>query len=160
VVLFDYQKKKAVKKELNGRFFMKKNPNPEMTDHRKFKRFDTYVTVHFRQHDASGRREVLGLTGDLSRDGLKVFADEKMETGTPLDLVIEIPDDPKPITARGEVVWCRKSTSGTAKYVFGIHFLGLNPVDKFRVLDYAYNNWLEDKVEEIGLDDPELKSPQ
>ncbi len=125
-------------------------------EHRKYKRFDTYVTVHIKKHDAGASKEILGLSGDLSRDGLKVFADEKLPLGTLLDLVIEIPDDPKAIHARGEIVWCKKSGEDTSKYCFGIHFIGLGAVDKFRVLDYAYNNWLEDKVEEVGTYDPEL----
>jgi len=125
-------------------------------EHRKYKRFDTYVTVHIKKHDAGASKEILGLSGDLSRDGLKVFADEKLPLGTLLDLSIEIPDDPKAINARGEIVWCKKSSEDTSKYCFGIHFVGLGAVDKFRVLDYAYNNWLEDKVEEVGTYDPEL----
>ena len=127
-------------------------------EHRKYKRFDTFVTVHIRKHDAVDQKEILGLTGDLSRDGLKVLADEKIPLNTLLDLTIEIPDDPKPIDARGEIIWCHKSHEDSSKYCFGIRFVGLTAVDKFRVLDYAYNNWLEDKIDEVGAYDPELKS--
>jgi c-di-GMP-binding flagellar brake protein YcgR len=128
-------------------------------EHRKFKRFDAYVTVHIYQRDHEKEREILGLSGDLSRDGLKIFTDDTIYVGTILNLVIEIPDDPKPIKASGEVVWCQKNYDNTSAYLLGIHFLNLNAVDRFRVLDYAYNNWLEDKVEEIGSDDPELGFP-
>jgi len=128
-------------------------------EHRHFKRFDTYVRVHYKQHDDhKGDRieEKIGLSGDLSRGGLKVYSDEKMAIGSLLDLTIEIPDDPKPISATGEIVWCHKAHDKTARYSFGAHFIGLNAVDRFRVLDYAYNNWLDDKVEEFNTEDPEL----
>lgn len=126
-------------------------------EHRRFQRFDTFVNVHFKYHGEPAK-EVSGLTGDLSRNGLKLYADEKLMEGTLLDLVIEIPDDPKPVKAHGEVVWCHTSHEKTSRYSVGVRFLGLDPVDKFRVLDYAYNNWLEDKVEELGKYDPELNN--
>lgn len=126
-------------------------------EHRRFQRFDSFVNVHFKTH-GENKKEVEGLTGNLSRDGLKLLTDEKLEKGTLLDLVIEIPDDPKPVKAHGEVVWRHAINDKTARYSIGIRFLGFDPVDKFRILDYAYNNWLEDKIEEFGKYDPELES--
>jgi hypothetical protein len=35
----------------------------------------------------------------------------------------------------------------------GVKLLEMDPVDKFRVLDYAYNYWLENKVTDFN--DPE-----
>ena len=126
------------------------------SEHRKFQRFDSFVNVHYKYHDDVDSAEVAGLTGDLSRDGLKLYTDQKIRIGGLVDLTIEIPDDPKSIKAHGEVVWCRVSDKETARYSVGVRFLGFDPVDKFRILDYAYNNWLEDKIDELGEYDPEL----
>jgi c-di-GMP-binding flagellar brake protein YcgR len=131
--------------------------NKTKEEHRRFQRFDSFVDVHFKLHGEL-KKEVEGLTGDLSRDGLKLFTDEKLDNGNLLDLVIQIPDDPKPVRAHGEVVWRHPSHEKQSRYTVGIRFLGFDPVDKFRILDYAYNNWLEDKIEELGTYDPELKS--
>jgi len=127
----------------------------EKNEARNFKRFDSFVNVHFKYH-GDERKEVSGLSGDLSRDGLKLFTDEKLKPGNQIDLTIEIPDDPKSVKAHGEIAWCRPSQEKTSKYNVGVRFLGLDPVDKFRILDYAYNNWLEDKIDELGAYDPEL----
>ena len=128
-------------------------------EHRHFKRFDTYVRVHFKQHDdhkGESIQEKTGLSGDLSRGGLKIYSDDKIQVGSLIDLTIEIPDDPLPVKVCGEVAWSQKIKNKTSKYSFGVHFVGLSPVDKFRVLDYAYNNWLDDKIEEFSAEDPEL----
>jgi len=125
------------------------------TEHREYQRFDSFVGVHYKHRD--GKKEEDGLTGDLSRNGLKLFTDEKLQVGEELDLSVLVPDDPKAINVAGEVIWCRTSREKTSKYDIGVKFIGLSAVDKFRVLDYAYNNWLEDKVDELGTYDPELQ---
>ena len=76
-----------------------------------------------------------------------------LKEGILIDMEINIPDDPKPVHTSGKVMWSRPSNGQNQGYDQGVRFLMMDPVDKFRVLDYAYNHWLETKVND--LTDPE-----
>lgn len=121
-------------------------------ERRKFKRFDAYMSVRYQLPE---REEVKGiaLSRDLSREGLKVNTPSRLPEGSTLDLELDIPDDPKPVRTTGKIVWSRSSQGQDQGYDIGIRFMMMDPVDKFRVLDYAYNHWLETKVNDFA--DPE-----
>lgn len=121
-------------------------------ERRKFKRFDAFMSVKFNVEDAQEATGVC-LSNDLSRDGMKLMANAKISKGSLVNLEIDIPDDPKTVNTTGEIVWSRKLKGNEQDYELGIRFLMMDPVDKFRVLDYAYNNWLESKVDDYS--DPE-----
>ena len=119
---------------------------------RKFKRFDAYMSVRYKSEQP---KKVVGisLSKDLSREGIKIASNEPIREGTLVDLEIDIPDDPKPVFTTGEIIWSRKVEGEEKNFEHGIKFLIMDPVDKFRVLDYAYNNWLESKINDFQ--DPE-----
>jgi c-di-GMP-binding flagellar brake protein YcgR len=121
-------------------------------ERRKFKRFDAYMSV---KYQAAQQAEMKGisLSRDLSREGIKMNTQTDLREGTLLDLEINIPDDPKPVHTAGEIVWSRPSDGQEQGYDQGVRFLMMDPVDKFRVLDFAYNHWLETKVNDFN--DPE-----
>ncbi|MFH1799785.1 MAG: PilZ domain-containing protein [Candidatus Omnitrophota bacterium] len=121
-------------------------------DKRKFKRFDAYMSVKFTGTEATSVKGI-ALSRDLCREGLKINSDKSLPDGTPLDLEITIPDDPKPIFSSGLVMWSKPSAGTDQGYDQGVRLLNMDPVDKFRVLDYAYNHWLETKVNDYA--DPE-----
>ena len=77
-------------------------------DKRKFKRFDAYMSVKFTGTESTSVKGI-GLSRDLCREGLKINSDKSLQEGTPLDLEITIPDDPKPIFSSGLVMWSRPS---------------------------------------------------
>ena len=119
---------------------------------RKFKRFDAYMSV---KYQVPGQEETKGisLSKDLSREGLRINSNDNMKEGTVLDLEINIPDDPKPVHTSGKVMWSHPSEGRNQGFDQGVRFVMMDPVDKFRVLDYAYNHWLETKVNDFS--DPE-----
>ena len=121
-------------------------------DRRKFKRFDAYMSIKYQK---PGQREGQGvsLSKDLSREGVKINSGIEFHKGDTLDLEISIPDDPKPVVTSGKVMWCRPAPGRDQGYDQGVRFLVMDPVDKFRVLDYAYNHWLETKANDFN--DPE-----
>ncbi|MCK5346968.1 MAG: PilZ domain-containing protein [Candidatus Heimdallarchaeota archaeon] len=121
-------------------------------ERRKFKRFDAYMSVKFKTEDGVDISGVC-LSNDLSRDGMKLTTSTQLSSGTLVDMEIDIPDDPKPVRSTSEIVWTRKCGDSENDFESGIRFLMMDPVDKFRVLDYAYNNWLETKVDDYA--DPE-----
>ncbi len=122
------------------------------SDKRKFKRFDAYMSIKYSGLDSATLKGI-GLSRDLCREGIKINSDKEIREGTQLDLEISIPDDPKPIFSSGTVVWARPSDGSNQGYDQGIRLKNMDPVDKFRVLDYAYNHWLETKVNDLA--DPE-----
>ena len=121
-------------------------------ERRKFKRFDAFLGVRYKVGDASPK-QCLCLSRYLSREGMKMTLTEELKRGTVFDMEIDIPDDPKPVHTSAEIVWSRPSSVADKSYVIGLRFVMMDPVDKFRVLDYAYNHWLETKVNDFS--DPE-----
>lgn len=121
-------------------------------ERRKFKRFDAYMSVKYK---SSGDADLKGisLSRDLSREGLKMNSNFNIKQGTVIDLEINIPDDPRPVHTSGKVVWSCPSTEKDQGFEQGVRFMMMDPVDKFRILDYAYNHWLETKANDFS--DPE-----
>lgn len=129
-------------------------------ERRRFKRFETFVSVKYKTH-GNESQSGLGLSRDLSRGGMKLACNDALSKGTVVDLELDIPDDPKPVRGKGEIAWAKKvkgAQKGSGEkdrdYDVGIKFVAIDPVDKFRALDYAYNNWLENKVNDYS--DPEV----
>ena len=122
-------------------------------ERRKFKRFDAYMSVKY-QTPESEEVKGISLSKDLSREGLKMNSNYDLKSGDLLDLEIDIPDDPKPVKTTAKVMWSRPAEGGSNQgYDQGIRFVMMDPVDKFRILDYAYNHWLETKINDFA--DPE-----
>ena len=121
-------------------------------ERRKFKRFDAYMSVKY-QTPESEEVKGISLSKDLSREGLKMNSNYDLRTGDLLDLEIDIPDDPKPVKTTAKVMWSRPAEGQNQGYDQGIRFVMMDPVDKFRILDYAYNHWLETKINDFA--DPE-----
>ena len=124
-------------------------------ERRKFKRFDAYMSVRYQLPGPEETRGI-ALSKDLSREGLKMNAPIRLAEGSSLDLELDIPDDPKPVRTTAKVVWVQTSEGKDQGYDAGIRFTMMDPVDKFRALDYAYNHWLETKVNDFS--DPEKVS--
>ena len=121
-------------------------------ERRKFKRFDAYMSVKY-QTPESEEVKGISLSKDLSREGLKMNSNYDLRTGDLLDLEIDIPDDPKPVKTTAKVMWSRPAEGQNQGSDQGIRFVMMDPVDKFRILDYAYNHWLETKINDFA--DPE-----
>lgn len=76
-----------------------------MDDRRIFERIDAEFPLRF-LNPTSGK-EGRAQTVDISADGLGVVAEERIFTGTPLELWLDIPDQHEPLYTRGEVVWSK-----------------------------------------------------
>ena len=123
-------------------------------ERRKFKRFDAFMDVRYRSEKQSA--EAPGLSKDLSRDGMKLNTTSVLPAGAVVDLEIHLPDETRPIRTTGKVMWSRPAIGEKGSFESGVCFLVIDPVDKFRALDYAYNYWLETKVNDFA--DPEKLS--
>ena len=121
-------------------------------ERRKFKRFDAYMNVQFRSQEEKAK-EISGLSRDVSREGIKISTDRELQTGSLVDMEIQLPDDAKPVRSTGKIMWSKSAKAEENSFDSGVSFLLIDPVDKFRTLDYAYNHWLETKVNDFS--DPE-----
>ncbi|PIQ86313.1 MAG: hypothetical protein COV74_05460 [Candidatus Omnitrophica bacterium CG11_big_fil_rev_8_21_14_0_20_45_26] len=121
-------------------------------ERRRFKRFDAFMSVKCGLPKATEKELALSLTKDISREGLCVNSNTSFSHGSVVNLEINLPDDPRPIRSSGKVVWS-KISSQEEGIDYGIQFVNIDPIDKFRVLDFAYNHWLETKVNDFA--DPE-----
>ena len=126
-------------------------------ERRKFKRFDAYMSVCYQAPETETEEaRGIALSKDLCREGLKLNSPIQLPLGTQIELELDIPDDPKPVRVSGRIVWVEPQQGKDQGYDLGVRFLMMDPVDKFRVLDYAYNHWLETKVNDFS--DPEQVS--
>jgi len=121
-------------------------------ERRKFKRFGAYMNVDFHAPESKAL-EGSGLTKDLSREGIKVNTNKPLRTGDLVELEIHLPDETRPVRTTGKIVWSRPCTGRDQGTDYGVAFMMIDPVDKFRALDYAYNYWLETEVNDFS--DPE-----
>ena len=114
------------------------------SDKRKFKRFDAFMDVQFCAQDIKSENE-RGLSKDLSRDGIRVSTNRELKVGMLMNLEIQLPSDVDTVFSTGKVMWSRLGNEMESGYDSGLSFVQMDPADKFRVLDYAYNFWRETK---------------
>ena len=82
------------------------------------------------------QKTTVSLSKDLSREGIKVNASKALKQGSTVELEITIPDDPKPIQTSGKVMWATRADGQDQGFDHGIRFMMMDPVDKFRMLDW------------------------
>ncbi len=78
----------------------------------------------------SGSRQInVGLSADLSNDGMQIFSDVVYSTDTTLEIYIPVFGKDKNITVRGQVLWARQEEGSTWR--MGIRFE--EPIDLTQV---------------------------
>lgn len=124
---------------------------------RRFKRFDAYMDLKI-STDLHGEFTGICTSANLSREGMKIRTNTTAQVGDVVDIEITIPEDPQSVHTAGKVMWVNATTSGGKKAVeMGVKFLMMEPMDKFRMLDFAYNKWLEKKIKDFTSVDREVK---
>jgi len=111
-----------------------------MQERRMFQRIEDIVSVRYATRE--GKPKDVTSVKDLGGGGIRLSLAEKLEPGTVVDLKITIPDDPKPFTALGEVVWQEEvNISGESigrYYDTGIKFTEIDPLCLGRVFTYFH----------------------
>jgi hypothetical protein len=105
---------------------------------RQFKRFLLPV-AHYKgktEKNISGISDVW----DVSHSGLRILSSVALKKGTLLSFRINVPNV-LDFVCEGEVRW-DEAASGEM-YWLGLCFTEINPADKMKLLDYAYDHWLE-----------------
>ena len=76
------------------------------SDRRKYLRLGLSLKAHYRILESLGEHHQ-SVTKDISEQGICVPLSEKLESGTFLELLVEVPGDSGPVHAIGRVVWSR-----------------------------------------------------
>jgi len=69
----------------------------------------------------------------------------KADKDTLLEVKLDIPGEEKPISITGTVVWTYKPHNSDKEYAVGLKFCDITNIDKARLLDYAYSEWLKER---------------
>ena len=113
-----------------------------MTERRKFLRFTTNINMEYR---ICREKEIEGMLAlrDLSRGGMGFSISKKLDRGTLLDNKLIPPGETNPIYLTGEVAWTNEvQQKKDFRYLAGIKFFKIDDLDRARLLDYVYNEWV------------------
>ncbi len=111
-----------------------------MAERRKFIRFDALLDA-FQLHDMvlGAPEKIKSRVKDISRGGLRLFAENLLPRGSSVKLEMNIPGDNFPIFTFNEVMWSRKA--GDSGYETGMCFTDIKKEDKSRLFDHVYAEW-------------------
>jgi len=100
---------------------------PDFSEKRSFLRYPISIPVGYLE--PSSRTETLGLTSNISEEGLCIVSDRPMLQGSFVDVYLRLKDDGRKIHRRGKVAWSRLIELG--KYYNGIQIEDepLNSID-------------------------------
>jgi len=87
----------------------------DMNDHRIFERFSKKFSARFIGLDGQERQ---AQTFDVSAKGLGLSTTDRLESNTPLEIWLDVPNNMDPLYTRGQVVWTR--LAGATGYRSGI----------------------------------------
>ena len=112
-----------------------------MSERRKFMRFDVSLDVAFKISNGS-EKYFTGVTKNFSRNGLCFESDMfGPALKTPMELSVKLPGQDKFVSVSGNVAWEEQFKD---KCWIGIELEEMNKEAKSRILDYAYDLWVEE----------------
>ena len=107
----------------------------QLAERRRFMRFDLPLDLEYRTLTLN---PIFGksLAKDLSKEGIRLNLKQKVTTGTPVEICLNVPGDNLPVFATGKVAWADGLEAG-------IRFTKIDQQDRARVLEYVYREWLK-----------------
>jgi hypothetical protein len=116
----------------------------KMEERRRYIRFDTSLDASCK----SGEEEVsefAAVIKNISREGLCLNGEQKISEGTVLDMALSVPGDNIPVLAQGQVAWSMECNGQEDQFDSGVKLVKMTGLDKSRLLEYVYNQWLRIK---------------
>jgi len=107
-------------------------------ERRKFIRLDATIDVKYKILKIGKKGEAV--SKNISGEGIRLSLDEEIPPASILLLEMKIPVYPESITAKGIVVWSKKSESEIKKFEIGVKFIKINPIIKTRIFKYIYEH--------------------
>ncbi len=110
-------------------------------DKRKHPRLKVQVPVEFKVVNQSEVTQLLeqrkliksGDSKDLSAAGLFLVSEHALAKGDIVRLDVHLPNEPRPVRAFSEVVWCSDEGLSAGKHGSGIFFMALKDEDRERM---------------------------
>ena len=104
------------------------------SERRKYLRFEAPLSLEYRTLTLN---PIFGkaLSKDLSREGLRLGMKQGIPAGTPIEICLNVPGDNLPVFAAGKVAWADGLEAG-------IRLTKMSHLDRTRVLEYVYREWL------------------
>ena len=102
---------------------------------RAFLRFSVDLEVRYRILESLKSYKAT-LTEDMCERGIKITLPEYIEPGTMLELTIRVPNESRPISAVGRIIWIKKDLLEDF-FSAGIHLVYIKEKDKQRFFKYA-----------------------
>lgn len=116
-------------------------------ERRGFLRVDESVPLTYHKIESTAAKTTQ--TVDISGGGVKIILSEPIEKGAVVQLKLNLPNLLSPIFCVGKVMWCGKENiSGVKKVICGIAFLDIHPQDRKSIVEYAFFQNYQFKVEE------------
>ena len=114
-----------------------------MTERRRFFRFET--TINAFCETLKDKIKTISSIKNISKEGALITVNKPLKSGSNISITMDIPGDNIPIVATGHVAWQRHSSKQGKSdlYDTGIKFSEINSVDKGRLLEYIYTQWLK-----------------
>ncbi len=116
-----------------------------MSEKRKYPRFDLRVKARYR---IMSSKEIfkLGMTRNLSAEGISFDSQEMLDPGTYVELEIDLEDKKEPIALVGEIRWSsklKKPNRSKNQFVNGVKLVEIPKVDETRFLKYYCDRVVE-----------------
>ena len=82
---------------------------------------------------------------NISKTGALIMLDTPLDKGARINVSLDVPGDNVPIFVSGTVAWQKRSVlePGNGAYETGIRFAVIDGLDKGRLLDYLYSQWVK-----------------
>ncbi|MFH2144669.1 MAG: PilZ domain-containing protein [Candidatus Omnitrophota bacterium] len=122
---FDYNQQEALSAYIQGAL-------GKVVEQREFVRTNLSTTVHYKIDEHTNGKCV---SVDISPSGLKVFIKEKLQKGTKMQLVFNIPDEKEPLSVEGQVIWLRDREERFIET--GVEFTKINAADAEKIDKYV-----------------------
>lgn len=105
-----------------------------MVDKRKYQRIPKSAIVRFRL--AGSHLGMSSKSEDVSEEGMRLLAVQRLEPGMNLDLNFQLDDYSEAISAKGRVVWYSDRDNVYYPFTVGLRFYKIDTGNRKRIRDY------------------------
>lgn len=122
-----------------------------MDERRKYVRLDTRLKITYTILQRGGEKTLSSETKDIGGGGIRLFLSEPLPTDTLLKLDIQLPEEPKPISCLGKIVWTDEfivlqgRRRQTDRYEAGVSFTQIDSRDRDRIIQYVILGYAPEK---------------
>jgi c-di-GMP-binding flagellar brake protein YcgR len=110
-----------------------------MEEKRKYKRYNTQLSVRLTLEDATHAKAV-AQSQNLSHEGMKFTTNIHVPIKSLLKLEIGSTKTEQKVCAQARVIWEQKVESSAHDIEYGVHFLSIDPIEKLHLLEKTFKD--------------------